>query len=420
MGPVAPAERIVTLDVLRGVAVLGILLVNIELFRGADLYRLMAGEALDLTGADEAVQFLVGWLASGKFISSFALLFGLGAAIMTERSLRAGRAPRGVLARRYAWLAVLGVAHMLLLFPGDILFVYAVSGFLLLPFLFVRVRAIVGWAGGLVAVYLLLTLGLTALGAAVEPPDLDEPPPGAVAVEEVFAERGEAAIAAYTDGGLGDQLRVRALEAAVLQGGQLFLVPWVLALFLFGFAFGKAGLPARLATDAAPLRRTAAIALPAGLLLNLPLGFAGTLGGAAVGPDAELSTALLLTTAVAQLVAAPLLAVGYLSGIALLCRRPGFLRTAMPLRRTGRMALTAYLLQSVLCWGFFVGLGFYDALAPAQALLVVAAVWVAILAAGTLWMARFDMGPVERLWRRLTYGPPARPPVTPPGPTPTS
>ena len=170
MGPVAPAERIVTLDVLRGVAVLGILLVNIELFRGADLYRLMAGEALDLTGADEAVQFLVGWLASGKFISSFALLFGLGAAIMTERSLRAGRAPRGVLARRYAWLAVLGVAHMLLLFPGDILFVYAVSGFLLLPFLFVRVRAIVGWAGGLVAVYLLLTLGLTALGAAVEPP----------------------------------------------------------------------------------------------------------------------------------------------------------------------------------------------------------------------------------------------------------
>jgi hypothetical protein len=107
-GPTAKSERIEALDVLRGFALLGILLVNIELFRGSDIYTVMLGEAPQRTGADAVVDGLVGWLVTGKFVSSFALLFGVGAAIIVGRVAARGRSPRPLLARRYAVLMLFG------------------------------------------------------------------------------------------------------------------------------------------------------------------------------------------------------------------------------------------------------------------------------------------------------------------------
>jgi uncharacterized protein len=76
----------------------------------------------------------MGWLAAGKFLSMFAILFGIGAAMITERAVRVGRSPRRLLTRRYGLLVGLGLAHMVLLFPGDILFLYGVAGLVLLAF----------------------------------------------------------------------------------------------------------------------------------------------------------------------------------------------------------------------------------------------------------------------------------------------
>lgn len=399
--PVGVGERVVTLDVLRGAAILGILLVNIEVFRGADVYRLLAGDAPDYAGADAAVQFTVGWLATGKFVSSFALLFGLGAAIMLERATAAGHTAVGLLVRRYAWLAVFGSAHMLLLFSGDILFVYAVTGFVLLPFTLARARTVAVWAAGLLVVSLLAAVGFAALEAAVPEPAAGDPL--AVDTEAFFAEQGEAARTAYVEGGLTDQIRVRAVEAAVIQGGQLLSVPWLLSLFLFGLAAGRAGWHRQLARRRVWLRRIATVAVPLGLAANLPQGFAGTLPAAMLSTDADGVTLELLGLAGARIVGAPLLAVGYLSLLALACQRPGFVRAAEPLRLTGRMALSAYVLQSVLATGLFVWLGAYDRWSPAPAMVVVAGMWVAVLAVCSLWLQCFPSGPLERLWRRLTY-----------------
>ena len=415
-GPVPAGERVDTLDVLRGFALLGILLVNIELFRGADLYALLAGEAPELSRADEIVQFVVGWLAGGKFISSFALLFGVGAAIMAGRALVRGHSPRRLLARRYGWLLVFGLAHMFLLFPGDILFIYGLAGLALLPFVFVRPKALLWWAAGIAAAYLVFALGSAALAlgmAALAPEGVAEDPFTA-GFEEFFAERHEQAVSAYTEGDVGAQAAARAWEVLFIQGSQLFLVPWVLALFLVGFAIGKSGLLANLAGSRRLLQRGAVLGLGAGLVLNLPLGFAGTLGGAAVGPDAQIGGLLLLGVTTGQLLGAPLLAVGYLSALALACLRPGVATRLGPLRDAGRMALSGYVLQSVLATGFFVSLGFYDRLSSAQALGVVLAIWALMLAACMLWQRRVGRGPLERLWRRLTYGA-ARHPASRPG-----
>jgi uncharacterized protein len=398
-GPTGVREREPILDVLRGFALLGILLINIELMRGADLLRGIGGELPELSPADGVVGFVTGWLAAGKFLSSFAIMFGLGAALIAGKLWRAGRSPRRLLARRYAFLLVLGLLHMFLLFPGDILFIYGVAGMLLLAFVGVRARTALWWAGGILATLLVLGLGFSALMGLLPEPPADDPV--TVAMEDFFAEREAAAVAAHREGGYGDVVVANAWEVLFVQTASLILVPWVLALFLIGFAVGQSGIVRDLGAHRARLRTAMAICLPLGLVLNLPTGFLGPMAlGAGFQPGVEFSWVVFLSTG-AQIVGAPILAAGYLSAVALASARFGVFR---PLAAVGRMALTAYLLQSVLALVVFAGFGLYDRLGTAQAMLVVAGIWAVLLVLCPLWLRSFRFGPVEWLWRTWTYG----------------
>lgn len=402
--PLPPGQRVYTLDVLRGFALLGILLVNVELFRGPFVWDLLAGRVPAATGGDRVAQFVVGWLVSGKFLSSFALLFGIGAAVISVRALQTGRSPRRLLARRYAWLIVFGLVHMLLLFSGDILFAYGLAGLLLIPFVSVRPRTALWWAGGIVGVLALLTLLVPALVAVF--PQQSAPGPTTSALTTLVEQRRGATVTAYTSGGLGQQIQARAWEALFVQVGTLLALPRVFALFLVGFALGKLRIVTALQSWLPRLRTAAVWGLAGGLLLNLPTGFAGpqTAAVGAAGPGQ--AAWALPAREIAQLLGEPLLAIGYLAGLALLCQRPAITRALRPLADAGRMALTGYILQSVLATGFFVWLSYYGQLTTAGALGVVAVIWVVMLGFCVLWQVRFDRGPLEALWRRLTYGPP--------------
>src|SRR5687767_3637538 len=146
MNPITPPEREPILDVLRGFAILGILLVNIEVMRGPGWLLLVGGGSVAPGGFSERlVPFVIGWLGTGKFLSSLAILFGIGAALIAQRSLRADASPRRLLARRYAWLMLFGLGHMLL-YPGDILFLYGLTGCALLAFVRMRAAAVFFWA----------------------------------------------------------------------------------------------------------------------------------------------------------------------------------------------------------------------------------------------------------------------------------
>jgi uncharacterized protein len=398
-GPTRQGAREPVLDALRGAALLGILLVNIHLMRGPDIWRVIAGEAIEPTGtADRVVAALTGWLVAGKFISSFALLFGVGAALIAGRATAAGRQPRGVLVRRYLWLMAFGLAHMVLLFPGDILFLYGLAGLLLVLFLDARAATIRGWAIGLVAVPAVLASLLAAAGAAIGGGGT-EPSAGPL---RAFAEaRGDQAVAAFVDGSYLDVVVANAWQAAFVQTSQLLLVPWVLALFLLGFSVGRAGWIDDLAARRPSLERAAVVGLLVGLPLNLPLAASGPLGTDGPAAEAVVSEPLLaFAVSMAQFVGAPLLAVGYLAAAALVFLRIGAPR---PLAAVGRMALSGYLLQSLLALVVFAGLGLYGRLAMATSLLVVAAIWLVLLVASTWWTGRFRFGPAEWAWRALTY-----------------
>jgi uncharacterized protein len=374
---------------------MGILLVNIEFMRGSAIFAALFGFPAETTPtpADQLTSFLVGWLVSGKFVSAFAIMFGIGAALIARRALDAGRSPTGLLARRYGWLIGFGLAHMLLLFPGDVLFVYGIAGLLLLTFVTSPPKMLMGWSMALlVGTTLLYTLVAVLAGG---PSAADAGAGGAFA--DFAVDQQQRAGEVYAGGSYGQLIGLNAFLSLVIQSGQLLLLPWFLALFLFGFAVGRSGLVHDLRGRRPLLRRAAVLGLIVGLPLNLVMGLLGPLGtGTAATP-----TWVRIAGAAVQIGGAPILTVGYLAALARICLRWGPIR---PLAAAGRMALSAYLLQSLLALVVFWGFGLYDRLGAAEALVVVAGIWVVMLAVSMLWMSRFRFGPAEWLWRTLSYG----------------
>jgi uncharacterized protein len=398
LNPTPPSEREPILDALRGFAVLGILLVNIQVMKGPDWFVRVGGGSVPSPGdiTDRLVQFAIGWLGTGKFVSSLSILFGIGAALIAARSLRAGQSPRLLLARRYVWLMVFGIAHMLL-FPGDILFVYGVTGIALLAFVRLRARAVL-----FCAVAIMLVLSALGVAYMTAQPDADtyinESPPahsGNILLDEKRAET----IAAFTTGSFRDIAAVHAWQALLLQRLQLTAVPLLLALFLLGYAVGRAGVLDDLGAHRKLLRRGAWIGIGWGLPANIGLGFGGPLAGWGPPPQDEPLWVTHWIT-LGDFVGEPVLAVGYLCALTLFCLQRGAIQ---PLAAVGRMALSAYLLQSAIALAVFGGMRLYGELSPAPAALVVVAIWAVLLVICPLWLRWFQLGPAEWLWRSLSY-----------------
>jgi uncharacterized protein len=405
--PTAPSERQVALDVLRGAALLGILLVNVGLMAGPRFVFAVFGEAPDATGLERVIGGLIGWLVAGKFISSFSILFGLGAAVIAARAAARGRAPRRVLARRYGLLVLIGLAHTLLLFPGDVLFIYGLTGLVLLLFLRLGDRALGIWTVSLIGV---MTVGITALLVGETVFATDGPDDGGFTVEVLAA--AAAGEAAYRAGDYGGVIGWNALQSSVTQSDAILSLPWFLGLFLIGVLAHRRGYALDPAAHRDAIVRIARRAIPVGLVLNVPFLITGPLGTALVAGD-DPSLVLVAGVGVATMLGAPVLAVGYLAALAVIVVDRGAERgLRRRLAALGRIALTGYLLQSMLAVAVFFGLRLYgrtELLGETilGELAFVVGVWVVLLVLAPWWTARFRYGPFEWLWRWGTYG--ARP-----------
>src|SRR4051794_2168210 len=145
IGPVSLRERIEILDVLRGIAVCGILIGNMQWFSGYGMVP-ETMQAAAFSPADKIVQFLVHFFVEGKFYSIFSFLFGFGFALQITRAEQRGDLTAGIFKRRLLWLFVIGVLHATLLWAGDILSVYALMGFVLVLFRKREDKTLIKWA----------------------------------------------------------------------------------------------------------------------------------------------------------------------------------------------------------------------------------------------------------------------------------
>jgi uncharacterized protein len=385
--PVASAERIELLDVLRGFALGGIFVSNIQVLSGITFQGPAGWSDLDRWAV-----FLVHILIDEKFYSIFSLLFGIGFAVIMTRSAERGAAFAPLFRRRLAILLGIGLAHALLVWPGDILVLYAVLGFLLLPFRDRSPRTILAWSAALLVSPVAVYLGYLAIGMR----DLSAPP----------ATSGGDSILQLILGAFraGDYLDVLQANLVMYVGRWMryfvyLRVPKVLGMFLLGVWLVRSGIVGRVSAHRALLRRTAIAGLVMGIPVNVAM--AWLLVRDVFLPASPLGLLQIATAAVGV----PLLALGYAATIALLLERPGPRRAFLALAPAGRMALTTYLAQSVAGVVLFygIGLGLFQRIAPLPVYGIALAIFALQLVASRAWMARFAYGPIEWLWRRLTY-----------------
>ncbi|MFI9748794.1 DUF418 domain-containing protein [Streptomyces collinus] len=392
----AGAPRVGELDVLRGFALFGILVVNALLVAGPST---VFGGGPGAPAPDRVAGWLVTALVTAKFYVLFSFLFGYSFVFQARAARRAGAAfgPRHL--RRTAGLFVLGVLHAVLLYPGDVLTTYAVLALVLYGLRGLTVHAALRLAATLLLLLSALLLGYGLLTVALtEPVTATAYAPRAA--ERAAAYRGDAASV------LGTHLRD--LPAAL--GTGLLYAPAMLAAFLGGLAAAKCRLAERRGRDRAWLRRTA--------LRTLPLG----LGGGAVAAccaSGPLDGRWFLVGQAVSVLTAPALATSYACGLLLLLRRAGdrVPAAAGVLAAAGRVALSHYLTQSlVLAWVFSgYGPGLHDRVGTVAVLAGCVLLYAVQLALGAWLAARTRYGPAEHLLRAVTRG--RRPRAVPRGVT---
>lgn len=383
--PIAPDERIATLDVLRGLALLGILLMNMEAFVGP-LDLSTSGIDPHWQGVDRWADAFVYIFVQGKFFTLFSLLFGAGFAVMAQRAEVAGRDFTRFYLRRSLALLGIGLVHALLLWSGDILVVYALLSFLLLAFREAP-RAwlpVMGVLAYLAAIGLMLLLGALMLLV----------PDEVTAAQATHAQAAiEAQRQAYGHGTYGQAVLQRLRDFGASLGALLVVGPQVLGMFLIGSWFARSGAIAHPGAHQRLFTWLRRGALPLGLALMLVCTWYQP--WLAPGRFDLRSAAVYGGSALAGL----LMCLGYLAwGV----RWSHALRWLAP---AGRMALSNYLGQSLVCTLLFYGygLGWFEQMGRAWQLLFAVALFAAQVALSRAWLRHFRFGPMEWLWRAITY-----------------
>jgi uncharacterized protein len=395
-GPITLGERSTLLDALRGWALLGILVANMIAFIGFTFLDDQAREAMLWAQYDDASELLIETLIAGKFYSIFSLLFGIGFAIQLGRLEARGEGVARYL-RRLGVLFLIGCAHLLLLWIGDIVALYAVMGATLLLFRRVSDRALLVWAMILWTIPALWSAAIHFGGFAPAQPLWD------AGVQYIATSAGldvsQGPLPFLKGPAILPHLLAHPGEMLIRIGDLVYQMRFtkVLGMFLIGLWVGRRALFNHLDDHARLLRRTAAWGIGFGLPLSLTRAILAMVGDSR--PAYEFGAELLYC------LSTPTLALGYAAAFALLWRsgRRRFAELAAP---AGRMALTNYLsqtvLQSLVFYGY--GLGLIAKLGLIFVFPLALALFAVQLAFSRWWLARYRLGPVEWVWRSLTYG----------------
>jgi uncharacterized protein len=464
--PIAESERIDAMDILRGLAIVGILLMNIEWF-SRSMVTLSTFDA-SLTGLDHATGWLIRCFVEGKFYKLFALLFGMGFAVMLIRAREAGRPFGAWFSRRMAVLFVIGVLHMVFLWGGDILHDYAFAGFLLLgwivllkrkrfqkydnPRSFLKLALI--WLAIPIMLSVIAGIGfgvsidstrieerwqkeITIADLAktewdamsdeekVSPPEDKETDPKpentdeeavepelsdeekiAKSVTQMIERKQELSkkekkeIEAFTNGSYWEATKFRAGFAGFML---LVTVPVSLTvlipIFLLGYWLISSGILKNHRENAHIFKPMAWIGMSFGLVF--------TVGALLLlqHPAAKIAGLFQGVGQILFLAGQYAMAAGYLGLTMRLLSSDSWSRRLSKFAPMGRLALTNYIMQSVILTTVFYGYagGMYGQISRAPQMLMVVAIILFQLYFSTWWLKRYRFGPLEWLWRSLTY-----------------
>lgn len=381
-------ERLPLIDALRGFALAGVLLVNLG---GFSLYYFMddsARAALPSAGFDRWAGLLVQIFAQDKALTLFSLLFGVGIAIQVEQAQSKGTGI-GPVVRRLAVLLAIGLIHAHLFWWGDILTIYAVLAFGVIVLR--RLPDPVFLIGGLgLGLFWFL---LAPIASRLTPDDWPEQ-------ARMYAD----AFAIFSGDSVPAALRQNAAVAHWMWLEMWGVLPFVFARFMLGYWIGRKRLLQDPAAHRGLLRAVVIVCGSVGLVAVVAIEWIDA---------AHLTDALLHGGRLGEFGLRLLRRIGplgmglaYAAGFALLFLRPGWQRWLRRLAPVGRMALSQYLAQTVVCLALFygTGLGIGSSGGYATRLLVWVSLFGVQMVSSQWWLARFRLGPAEWLWRSIAEG----------------
>ena len=391
IAPIRAAERISEIDIARGLALFGILMVNMSFFKmPVMLDRFPSSHP---AGFDQMAAWIIQLLFTGKFYAIFSFLFGLGFYIFMERTLDKGLELVPLYRRRLLALLLFGFVHLFILWSGDILFTYAITGFFLLAFRNKSIEAIRKWIISLFFVSFILNglfMFFKTAGKVMAPKEY----------EAIMSEMVASAFKVYTEGSFTELVAFRlANEVPYVIFGLIAWIPAVLAFFLCGLYIGKKGIFKDLPGHAVYLKRVRNVGFPVGGIFLLLMVFIGT----GIWPVHPLIKHSIFESF--NYLASLFIFPAYVAALLLFLQGEKGKRILAPIAATGRMALTNYLAQTVICIFIFYGFGLslYGQVSIIAGIIITISIYLVQVVWSNLWMKKFYYGPMEWLWRVMTY-----------------
>lgn len=378
-------ERVHELDSIRGVAIFGILLMNIMSFAGPflDIASLFSLPEMFQGKANQLTLLLINTFVTANFYTLFSILFGLGFYIFLDRAKDKTSAPNRLFSRRMTGLLIIGLLHAIFIWYGDILVSYALIGFLLM--LFVKVPP--KWNLGIAITISVLMTGFIVLlyWVMYKTQDL-------LMFSETYLEPS-GIMEVATNGNYLDILKFNSEYTLIALVGLFFMLPLVLMMFLIGLYIGQKGYYKRIGEIRPFLVKVALVSLILGLPIKL---FTAYIQSYRVD-----DMALMTLVSISNTIGGPLMAIFYLSAFALLFN--SFKRLNKFFAPVGRMALTNYVMQSVVMVTLFYGFNLFGKIDMIYLPLIAIIFFIVQVIFSRWYMKRYRFGPLEYLWRRFTY-----------------
>ncbi len=419
MAPIREQDRIVSMDALRGFALFGILIVNINFFANG-----MPTEAGQLWNSgnvvDDIAFFISRFFGNYKFVTLFSLLFGMGLAIQSELARQRNRPFASLYLRRLAVLLGFGIVHGVVFWYGDILTLYAILGVFAMLFRNASRRSLLTIATILLLIPLLTLPALFALeqwsidanaslqtssmeseaSDVVEPqPAEGEPVAAQFDLERVLTGGPAVEVELYGQGPLHWAILHRGIHyvAIIVAIGIAVLIWRCLAMFLIGIVIIRSGMMRRLSEHRRFLHLLAFVAMPAGFAIEAI--------GEYIGWKYEPGYWTFLAPEMTTYVGSFFITMGYFGAISLISQSSHGPRVLSPFVAAGRIALTNYIGQSILCGLIFYsfGLGLIGQLRFSVVLLIALGIYATQVLFSLAWLRFFRFGPLEWVWRSLTY-----------------
>jgi len=402
--PTRAKERLIVLDVLRGIAIFGILLMNIQDF------AFIHGTRNPLYGKEffpglisKIVIYGSDFLARNKFVDMFAFLFGVGMAILLERCIAKDIHFPKFFSRRLAILFLIGIVHGFLIWSGDILMAYAIVGFILIAFDKAKPKTILICAICFKMVLILpMVVGFPLMFTFKT--SMHNP----VKVEKQFNEKVEKRRKSieknnhlFGNGSFTEIHLQRIKSTASITAGVIYYGWDILAMYLFGLWAWKKRIFQEVKKNKKLLIQVCRTGFIVGLIMNLTVVFCREFAGINY-PELPYIGYL------GENIAGIAFCFFYISGITLLIQKPFFLKILHPFSYVGRGALSNYIFQSVVFTLIFYsyGLGLFGKTSPAEALILAVIVYSIQILLSKFWFNYYRFGPLEWLWRSMTYGKP--------------